>query len=217
MAVKSIICPNCGASGIQIDTAREHSYCSYCGSTLKTKDVLHLDIESMTLAKLRRNAEKSFEVRQYENARSDWEKVTQLDRTDHESYFGVVRCNMAMQPYQVIDKTGFFGQALAYAPPDVQAEYIRQVERFNTRARAAKAILDAQRKEILAKHQAMQRFISRMRTLQSVTKWIFIMIGPFAFLSVLAGHSSWPVLLALTLAAIATYFYAAIKIKIRKG
>jgi len=137
MAIVSVTCPNCGATDIQIDTTREHSFCSYCGSTVKTKDVLHLDVESMTLAKLKANAEKSFKVGQYGNARADWEKATQLDRTDHESYFGTVRCDMAMQPDRTINEAGFYSQALAYASSEIRMQYKRQVEAHNTRIREA--------------------------------------------------------------------------------
>ena len=115
MAIESITCPNCGNTGIQIDTAREHSFCSYCGSTLKTKDVIHVDMESMTLSKLKANAEKSFDVGQYQNARADWIKATQLDRTDYQSYWGIVRCDMAMYPDRLIENVGNYEQALAYA------------------------------------------------------------------------------------------------------
>ena len=41
MAIESITCPNCGNTGVQIDTTREHSFCIYCGSTLRAKDVLN--------------------------------------------------------------------------------------------------------------------------------------------------------------------------------
>jgi len=139
MAIESVTCPNCGATGIQIDTTREHSFCSYCGSTVKTKDVLHLDMESMTLEKLKRNAHRSFEVGQYGNARADWVKATQLDRTDYESYWGIVRCDMATQPDDLIREAGHYGQALAYAPQDMKAEYMRQVEAHNTRIHQAQA------------------------------------------------------------------------------
>jgi hypothetical protein len=132
MAIESITCPNCGNTGIQIDTAREHSVCSYCGSTLKTKDVLHLDVESMTLSRLKSNAQRSFDVGQYGNARADWEKALQIDRTDHESYFGIVRCKMASKPNEIIGKSNTqYKQALTYAPAEVSAEYRRLVDAHN--------------------------------------------------------------------------------------
>jgi len=137
MPIEAVTCPNCGASGIQIDTSREHSFCSYCGSTVKTKDVLHLDAESMTLEKLKRNAQKSFALGQYKNAVADWKKAIVIDRTDHESYFGVVRCDMARIPDIIIsdrNKTGCYAQALAYAPPDVKTAYIREIESHNAKA-----------------------------------------------------------------------------------
>ena len=134
MAIESITCPNCGNTGIQIDTAREHSFCSYCGSTLKTKDVLHLETEGMTLEKLRRNAQLSFEVEQYGNAKADWQQATQLDRTDYESYWNIVRCDMATQPDKIIGQTGYYAQALAYAPQDAKAEYEACVKEHNVKA-----------------------------------------------------------------------------------
>jgi len=136
MPIEAITCPNCGAAGINIDTAREHSFCSYCGTTLRTKDVLHLDTESIALEKLKRNARRSFEVGQYGNARADWERAAKIDRTDHESYWGVVRCAMALRPDCMIGREDAdFAKALSYAPPERGAEYMRQAQAHNAGAR----------------------------------------------------------------------------------
>ena len=142
MAIESINCPNCGAAGINIDTAREHSFCSYCGTTILTRDVMHLDVESMTLEKLKRNALRSFEVGQYDNARADWQQAIQLDRTDYESYWGLIRCHMIQQPDDIIDY-GLQEKTLAYAPPKVKKEYGRQMDIHNDRIHAAQSRIHA--------------------------------------------------------------------------
>jgi len=157
MAIESVTCPSCGATGIQTDTAREHSFCSYCGSTVRTKDVLHLDVESMTLEKLKRNAQCSFELGQYSNAEEDWRQAIQLDRTDHESYWGLVCCAMATQPDKMIE-SGHYEQALIYAPPDVRAQYVQQIEAHNARARA-----------IIATHDADVRIAQEARSVETQT------------------------------------------------
>jgi len=161
MAIESVTCPSCGATGIQIDTTREHSFCSYCGTTVKTKDVLHLDVESVTLEKLKRNAQKSFDVGQYGNARADWRKVIQLDRTDHESYFGIVRCDMATRPDMIFGQDAY-AEALAYAPAEIRVQYIRYAEAHNIRARAVQAEIRN------SKARAIQEEIAR---LSSKHKW----------------------------------------------
>jgi len=213
VAIESVTGPNCGASGIQIDTAREHSFCSYCGSTVRTKDVFHLDMESMALEKLKRNAQRSFEVRQYGNARADWAKAIQLDRTDHESYWGVVCCDMATQPYNFIQEAGPYGQALAYAPSEVRAEYVRQMEAHNNKALKAKEARDARAEEIQKKQQELQQFLKSMRFLKLLLKWIAIGLSPYVILSILVEHSSWPVLGALFIVSCAVSGYLAVKIR----
>jgi len=162
MSVKAINCPNCGASGINVDTALEHSFCSYCGTTIRTKDVLHLqlDAESTMLEKLKRNAQRSFEAGQYDNARTDWQQAIEIDRTDHESYWGLVRCCMAQFPsvgldisdrkyyaagpkflwgvavwkyeYKVPAEKSYYN-ALTYAPPEAKEKYKAVVEKHNAK------------------------------------------------------------------------------------
>ena len=211
MAIESVRCPSCGSTGIQIDTSREHSFCSYCGSTVKTKDVLHLDVESMTLEKLKRNAQKSFALGQYGNARADWVKATQLDRTDYESYWGIVCCDMATQPDSFISEAGHYGQALAYAPPDVKVEYERQVGVHNNR------ILEAQEAHEAKVHEAEAEFsrLSRQRKRLRFAAILFIIIIPLLIIYciVVANRSGksiygmltsdWPILETIVLSALA--------------
>ena len=186
MAIEAITCPNCGASGIQVDSAREHSFCSYCGTALKTKDVLHLDTESMTLEKLKRNAGRSFEVGQYGNARADWVQATQLDRTDYESYWGLVRCGIAERPDQPIGKSGCFEKAIAYAPPEQRTEYIRLVKAHNARAM-----------EYLAAKAKRKRKQDRLRLLQKILLLATCVLSSFALMSAFVTHASWPVFVSL--------------------
>ncbi|MCL1951681.1 MAG: hypothetical protein FWF60_02515 [Oscillospiraceae bacterium] len=192
MAIEAVTCPNCGATGIQIDTTREHSFCSYCGSTVKTKDVLHLDMESMTLAKLKANAQKSFEVGQYGNARADWEKATRLDRTDHESYWGIVRCDMATQPDIFIFELGYYKQALDYAPPGIRVQYMRYVEEHNARvrvteekARADQAARDVAQAAYTAKLHEVYAKVKRLKMLRGVLTGLALLAS--LVLSVLAA------------------------------
>ena len=148
MSILAITCPNCGASEINVDTAREHSFCSYCGTTIRTKDVLHLDTESTTFDKLKRNALSSFELGQYGNALADWRQAIKINRTDHESYFGIVRCCLARNPnigvttahkkYNYFDTPVLakeakrcYENALAYAPPEEKEKYRSQIEVHN--------------------------------------------------------------------------------------
>jgi len=137
MAIESVTCPNCGATGIQIDTSREHSFCSYCGSTLKTKDVLHLDvdIDSARIRRFKRNAERSFQVEEYCNAKEDWKQVLEIDCTDYESYWGIVRCDMEMWGALIELSNEMYTMALTYAPSEMKVEYERQVEAHNARMR----------------------------------------------------------------------------------
>jgi len=156
MAIESITCPNCGNTGIQIDTSREHSVCSYCSSTLKTKDVIHVDMESMTLAKLKSNAQRSFEVGQYKNARADWLDAIEIDRTDHESYWGIVRCDMATKPTKKFKQTSEYALALSYAPPELAADYMQQVEAHNAKAHELYEAREAKARARAAEARAAQ-------------------------------------------------------------
>jgi len=162
MAIEAITCPNCGAAGINIDTAREYSFCSYCGTTIRTKDVLHLDVESTTIEKLKRNALRSFEVGQYDNAWADWSQAAQLDRTDYESYWGLVRCHMNQRPKDIIDKA-LYEKTLAYAPPGVKEEYSRQMDAHNDRIRAV--------------WKKKETFLIRWRAVLLIAAIIFVMMS----------------------------------------
>jgi len=146
MAAKSITCPSCGASDIGIDTAREHSVCGYCGTAIKTKAVLRLDTERQALERLKNNARYYFGQRQYDAALSCWRQAIQADRTDHESYWGVVLYTMSKHPDKKICRgdewlsppSGYiasaeYSQAQDYAPPNMSLEYFRMVEAHNTR------------------------------------------------------------------------------------
>ena len=97
-----------------------------------TKDVVQVVTDTLTLAQLQYNARLSFDVGQYENARADWEKVIQIDRTDHESYWGLVRCDMETRAVSIILRTGcYYEQAWAYAPPATRAVYEQEARAYN--------------------------------------------------------------------------------------
>lgn len=179
MPIQAITCPSCGAAGINADTAREYSFCSYCGTALRTKDVLHLDTESMTLGKLKRNALRSFEVRQFGNAKADWERAVLMDRTDHESYWGLVRCAMAARPDKVIDQSNErFHQALSYAPPEVRIQYMKQAAAHNQRA--------AKIQERLEKRDRLALWGQRLKTAAIFLSW-----APVWRILLLAGKVSY--------------------------
>jgi len=212
MAIAAVTCPNCGATGVNIETAQEYSKCSYCGSMLRTKEVLHLELEGMALEKLRRNARRSFAVKQYGNARADWARAAQIDRTDYESYWGLVCCAMAMHPGRLIRRTGAaapegyacdalkeYDCALAYAPPACKAEYKARVEAHNARAR-----------EIQEKQWALQRFRDRMYRLR-----IFLLVVAVAlsFLALLGGPIYGAVLGGLAIGAWAGQGIVALKMR----
>ena len=107
-------------------------------------------LESISLEKLKRNAERSFEVGQYQNAVADWVKATEIDRTDHESYWGIVRCTFILRPDLVIDQSvDVYNKALSYAPPEVRVQYMRQVEAHNAQAsELTRKILEKKRKTL---------------------------------------------------------------------
>jgi|GEM_PF-6665454 len=149
MAIEFIACENCTNKKFQIDTTREFNDCPYCGTTIRTKKVLHLDAESTKAEKLKSNAQRSFDVREYDDARAAWETVvTQLNQTDYESYWGLVRCIMAAQPDDLISEkdTPYYKKALAYAtdmPLGVKEDYKRQVDTHNAKIRTMRATREA--------------------------------------------------------------------------
>jgi len=158
MAIEPITCPNCGAAGIQVDTALEYGKCGYCDSALRIREILHLDTKSLLLEKLRRNAQRSFELRQYGNAKTDWERALQIDCTDHACHWGIARCFMALQPCSYTSQDTACAKALAYAPPETRAGYERRMKAHDAGARAIE-----------------QERLTRRRSIKRLENWRFFL------------------------------------------
>ena len=134
-------CPNCSGE-VQLDESKDKGFCLHCGSQIQVQEAVKLKVELAgkvsvdglnTIMQLKANAERSFSVKQYQNASSDWIKAVELDKTDHESYWGQVRCWMALSPtivtsegitpYGYVRVEDLVASALAYAPPEKRREY----------------------------------------------------------------------------------------------
>ena len=116
--------------------------CEYCESRILVREAvakLKVELEGKvavdgiaTIERLKANARRSFDVGQYDNAIRDWNRVTEIDATDHESYWGQVRCWMAQNPTVKISEAFFILEsALAYAPPEKRREYEETIAAHN--------------------------------------------------------------------------------------
>jgi len=93
-------------------------------------------LESKPKRKQQYNPERAFELRLFDEARLVWKEAIQIDRSDYQSQFGLVRCRMAKNPEAIITKTDKnYACALLYAPIDVAEKYMAQVEEHNAKAR----------------------------------------------------------------------------------
>lgn len=156
MAIESVTCPDCGATGIQIDTAREHSFCSYCGATIHMEEARRI----AALEKLKSDARQSFDARRYDDARAGWQKAIQLGPMDHESYWGIVRCQMAQFPDTPIDQTqSEYSRAWAYSPPEARAAYVQQVEDYNAGILARQQVAAEEQRRIEEERRREQQRI----------------------------------------------------------
>ena len=105
-------CPNCGYD-VQLSESKESGFCSSCGSAIRVQDAvqkLKLELSGKvgvdginTVQQLKVNAQRSFDVGQYQNAISDWRKAADINKTDHESWWGIVRCEMKLRPKYLIE------------------------------------------------------------------------------------------------------------------
>jgi len=144
-------CPNCGGE-VQLDESKEKGFCLHCGSSIQVKDaVTKLKVELAgkiavdglnTIQQLKTNAQRSFDVKEYNNAIRDWKKAIEIDSTDYESYWGQVRCWMATHKaitikdnknpfFDDVDINSLIKSALAYAPPHIKIEYESQIKLHN--------------------------------------------------------------------------------------
>ncbi|MDR0222986.1 MAG: hypothetical protein LBI38_05585 [Oscillospiraceae bacterium] len=101
-------CTACGAN-LEVDPSLEAANCQYCGAAyIVEKAINNYNIENAQInaqtvnvsvgenaTKLKANAEKSFAAGQYKNAYLDFKKAIELNRTDYEAYWGIVRVHMA--------------------------------------------------------------------------------------------------------------------------
>ncbi len=104
-------CTACGAN-MQIDKSLEAANCEYCGAAFIVKkainnyNIANTQINGQTVnvnvgtnsSKLKENAEKSFAAGQFKNAYLDFRKAVEMDRTDSEAYWGIVRVHMVVYP-----------------------------------------------------------------------------------------------------------------------
>jgi len=132
----SVTCPSCGAVGIEISAALEYGLCGYCGTMLHKNGGPCVDAKSINLENLRSQARRSFEAGQYGDARAAWVRAAQLDGSDHESCWGIARCNMALYPDRLAAQDHACAMALTHAPPDMRAELAKQIEAHDANARA---------------------------------------------------------------------------------
>ena len=80
--------------------------------------------------RLKANAQKSFDAGMYGNAREDWYKAANIDKTDHESWWGIVRCEMKENKF-INEFRNETKSAYAYAPADVRKRYEAEVKNHN--------------------------------------------------------------------------------------
>ena len=141
-------CPSCGGE-VQLDESKEKGFCLHCGSAIQVQEaVQRLKVELhgkvavdglSTVKQLKENAKRSFDVGQYQNAARDWSKVIDIDSTDYESYWGLMRCYMVENPHARIDNDNTYANsrlmsAYAYAPPSVRKEYESLIRAHNDNA-----------------------------------------------------------------------------------
>jgi len=151
MELTAAKCPNCQAK-IQIDPETKNGFCSYCGSQIIPQEAIHhlkvsgkVSVEGVnTTAQLKANAQRSYDVKQYDNAERDWKRVIDLDATDHEAYWGQILCHIAKYPATKFFSTEYphsilnnmYDSALAYAPPETKAKYQAFAKKHNISAEA---------------------------------------------------------------------------------
>jgi tetratricopeptide (TPR) repeat protein len=135
-------CPVCGGE-VQLDESKEKGFCIHCGNEIiKEVAVSKLKVEvagsvafNYDLEKIKRNAQISYDAGQYQNAYDDWARVVEMDKVDHESWFGMVKCLSANSKYPrrnfskytdysyYISEYREYSYAVSYAPPDVAEKY----------------------------------------------------------------------------------------------
>ena len=159
MKLASGQCPNCGAN-LQLDESMEKGFCMYCGSQFQVRDAvqkLKLELSGKvgvdginSVQQLKSNAQKSFDVGLYRNALQDWSKAANIDKTDHESWWGQVQCALAMTDTKQLLKTDVhydkfklwphgnpaLDAALAHAPSHIRKKYETTVADFENKIKA---------------------------------------------------------------------------------
>ena len=139
-------CPNCGYS-LNFESGMEKGFCISCGSPVQVRDAVQkLKIEMSgkvsvdgigTLAQLKANAQKSFDLQLYQQAKESWLKAIKIDSADHESYWGLTCCEMMINPDRPVDEKYGFGYhhytkpALACAPPEIRKKYVEALKKHN--------------------------------------------------------------------------------------
>jgi len=192
MAYVAGCCPNCGGK-IQLDESKERGFCLHCGSPIQVQEaVAKLKVELggkvavdglNTIQQLKANAQRSFDVRQYENAIRDWRKATDIDSTDYESYWGQVRCWMAQHPTYKISALHDYDtcclslkSALAYAPAHIRSEYEAETKKHDANTeKVAQQIVVNERREQEEKRRHWKE-IERFNHPRSVGLGVFFLL-----------------------------------------
>ena len=152
-------CPNCGGE-VQLDESKEKGFCMHCGSSIRVQDAvqkLKLELSGKvgvdginSVQQLKSNAQKSFDVGLYRNASEDWSKAANIDKTDHESWWGQVQCALVMTDTKQLLKTDIpydnfklwphgnpaLEAALAHAPSHIRKKYESTIADFENKIKA---------------------------------------------------------------------------------
>jgi DNA-directed RNA polymerase subunit RPC12/RpoP len=139
MAFVNAVCPSCGAS-IQLDASVDNGFCTYCGTRISVREAVNKAnsepknksaVESKnTNEVLKMNARKSYEVGQYGNAITDWQRAISVDRTDYEAYWGLVLTQMKYKHNYNPETDSDFRTAMSYAPTHKKLEYERYIKEW---------------------------------------------------------------------------------------
>jgi DNA-directed RNA polymerase subunit RPC12/RpoP len=139
MAFVNAVCPSCGAN-IQLDASVDNGFCSYCGTRISVREAVNkansepkskpvVDSKN-TNEVLKANARKSYEVGQYGNAITDWQRAISVDRTDYEAYWGLVLTQMRYKNNYNPETDSDFRAAMSYAPTHKKLEYERYIKEW---------------------------------------------------------------------------------------
>lgn len=143
MALTALKCPNCDAN-IRVDDDREYGFCAYCGSQVKTKEVVeirytnHIQVDDTAILKKQiEDGTAYLKMEEYYSAEKAFHGVIRDYPGEPEGYEMLIRAitrNYRVFMHENLERVGRLADKMVAVAPDERRDYYMSLQQQITKA-----------------------------------------------------------------------------------